>query len=200
MLGGFQNSGPSGKKRTVGLIWVDAHGDFNTPETTLSGMLGGMPVAVSAGLALDRLRRESRLDPAISTEHIVMVAVRDTDPEEQELIEEHELAMLSAQDVRDTSDALHAEMERLSSQVDLIYVHIDMDVLDPREVQGHGLTVPDGPTSQELAAALTEVFKYPRVAGLGIASTPAYDLDPGELSRQAAYRLIQGAVEGVKAR
>jgi arginase len=200
MLGGFQNSGPGEAKRTVGLVWVDAHGDFNTPETTLSGMLGGMPVAVSAGLALDRLRRESHLDPAISPEHIVMVAVRDTDPEEQELIEEHELAMISAQDVRDISDALHAEMERLSSEVDLIYVHIDMDVLDPGEVQGHGLTVPDGPTSGQLAAALTEIFKYPRVAGLGIASTPAYDLDPGELSRRAAYRLIQGALEGVAER
>jgi arginase len=200
MLGGFQDSGPTDTKRTVGLVWVDAHGDFNTPETTLSGMLGGMPVAVSAGLALDRLRRESHLDPAIATEHIVMVAVRDTDPEEQELIEEHQLAMISTQDVRNVSDALHAEMARLSAEVDLIYVHIDMDVLDPREVQGHGLTVPDGPTSEELAAALEEMFKYPRVAGLGIASTPAYELDPGELSRQAAYRLIQGALAGVRAR
>lgn len=200
MLGGFQNSrAPKGPQR-VGLLWVDAHGDFNTPETTLSGMLGGMPVAVSAGLALKRLRTESHLDTPILTEDIVMVAVRDTDPEEQELIEAHELVVLSTGDVRDRSEALHAQMRRLSNSTDLIYVHIDMDVLDPREVQGHGLTVPDGPTSQELAAALTEIFRYPRVAGLGIASTPAYDADPGGLSRQAAYRLIQGAVEGVKAR
>jgi arginase len=88
----------------------------------------------------------------------------------------------------------------LSEAVDLIYVHIDMDVLDPQEVPGHGLTVPNGPTSQELAAALTEIFKYPRVAGLGIASTPAYDADPGGISRQAAYRLIEGALEGVRTR
>jgi arginase len=200
MLGGFQDSRSSEGPQRVGLLWVDAHGDFNTPETTLSGMLGGMPVAVSAGLALNRLRTESHLDPPILTEDIVMVAVRDTDPEEQELIEAHDLVVLSTQDVRDVSEALHAEMRRLSNSTDLIYVHIDMDVLDPREVQGHGLTVPDGPTSQELAAALTEIFRYPRVAGLGIASTPAYEADPGELSRQAAYRLIQGAVEGVKAR
>jgi arginase len=200
MLGGFQNSGPGESPLTIGLVWIDAHGDFNTPETTLSGMLGGMPVAVSAGLALDRLRRESRLDAPISTEHILMVGVRDTDPEEQELIEEHRLAMISTQDIRDRSAAMHAQLERLSEEVDLIYVHIDMDVLDPREVQGHGLTVPDGPTSLELAAALTEMFRYPRVAGLGIASTPAYDADPGELSRQAAYRLIRGALEGVESR
>jgi arginase family enzyme len=91
-------------------------------------------------------------------------------------------------------------MQRLSDVVDLIYVHVDMDVLDPREVRGHGLTVPDGPSSQELAAALTEMFRYPKVAGLGIASTPAYDSDPGELSRQAAYRLIDGALAGVLGR
>jgi arginase len=200
MLGGFQTSGTSGEPRRVGLLWVDAHGDFNTPETTLSGMLGGMPVAVSAGLALHRLRRESKLDPPISTEDIVMVAVRDTDPEERILMEEHRLATLSTEDVREVSEALHAQMRRLSDETDLIYVHVDMDVLDPAEVQGHGLTVEGGPTSQELAAALEEVFQYPKVAGLGIASTPAYEADPGEISRRAAYRLIQGALQGVAAR
>ncbi len=200
MLGGFQHSGPSGDPLRIGLVWIDAHGDFNTPETTLSGMLGGMPVAVSAGLALQRLRQESRLDPPIAMENILMVAVRDTDPEEEELIRTHGLARISTRDVRERSRALHDQMTRLSEISDLIYVHVDMDVLDPREVQGHGLTVADGPTSQELAAALEEIFRYPRVAGLGIASTPAYEADPGEISRQAAYRLIQGAVAGVTAR
>ena len=200
MLGGYQNSDPSGEPRRVGLVWIDAHGDFNTPETTLSGMLGGMPVATSAGLGLERLRMESHLEVPIEMEDILMVAVRDTDPEEEELIQTHGLARITTQDVRDRSEALHAQMRRLSENTDIIYIHVDMDVLDPREVQGHGLTVADGPTSQELAAALTEMFRYPKVAGLGIASTPAYDRDPGELSRQAAYRLIFGAVEGVVGR
>jgi len=200
MLGGYQHADAGSGLLKVGLVWVDAHGDFNTPETTLSGMLGGMPVAVSAGLALQRLRRESRLETPISPDHILMVAVRDTDPEEEKLIRAHGLARISTQDVRDRSQALHDEMRRLSELTDLIYVHVDMDVLDPREVQGHGLTVADGPTSRELAAALAEMFRYPKVAGLGIASTPAYEADPGELSRQAAYRLIEGALAGVLAR
>jgi arginase len=67
MLGGLQHSGPSSRPLKVGLVWVDAHGDFNTPETTLSGMLGGMPVAVSAGMALTNLRLKSGLDPALPT-------------------------------------------------------------------------------------------------------------------------------------
>ncbi len=200
MLGGLQGSDPADGPKRIGLIWVDAHGDFNTPETTLSGMLGGMPVAVSSGLALQRLRRESHLDPPISTQDIVMVAVRDTDPEEEALIQEHGITRLSTQDIRDQSEALHAQMQRLSETVDLIYVHIDMDVLDPAEVPGHGLTVPGGPTSEELAAALTEIFRYPRVAALGIASTPSDEADPRHISRQAAYRLIRGALEGVRDR
>jgi arginase len=56
MLAGLQKSSHTKKPLRVGLLWIDAHGDFNTPETTLSGMLGGMPVAISTGLCLHRLR------------------------------------------------------------------------------------------------------------------------------------------------
>jgi arginase family enzyme len=82
----------------------------------------------------------------------------------------------------------------------VIYVHVDMDVLDPREVAGHPLTVPNGPTSAELAAALTEMFRYAKVAALGIASTPFGERDADGTSREAAYRLIEGALAGVTRR
>jgi arginase len=196
MLGGLQHAGPTDRPLRVGLVWIDAHGDFNTPETTLSGMLGGMPVAISAGLALHRLRKESGLDPALHTEDIVMVGVRDLDPLERELVERYGIAQLSVDDVRQRSERFHAEMRRLSQLTDIIYVHVDMDVLDPAEVPGHGLTVAHGPTSEELAAALTEMFRYEKAAALGIASTPAGARDPDGVSRQAAYRLIVGAVKG----
>ena len=200
MLAGLQQSDPSGRPLTVGLVFIDAHGDFNTPETSLSGMLGGMPVAVSAGLGLQRLREWSGLEQPIAMEHIVLGAARDLDPLESDLVEEHGLARLSTDDFRQRSARMHAEMERLSRETDIIYVHIDMDVLDPREVPGHPLTVPDGPTSRELAAALTEIFKYEKASALGVASTPYDERDPDGLSLQAAYNLIEGAVEGVRAR
>jgi arginase len=200
VLGGLQHAGRTTQPLTVGLVFVDSHGDFNTPETTLSGMLGGMPVAVSAGLALHRVRRTSGLDPALPTEHIVMAAVRDLDPLEHELVEQSAIEMISVNDIRQRSDNLHRQMQRLSQSTDLIYIHIDMDVLDPAEVPGHSLNVPDGPTSAELAAALTEMFRYDKVAALGIASTPAGERDPDGVSRAAAYRLIRGAVKGVRQR
>ena len=184
----------------VGLVFIDAHGDFNVPETTLSGMLGGMPVAVSAGMALHNLRRESGLDPGLPTEHIVMGAVRDLDPLERELVEASDIQHLSTDDLTNHPDRVRAQIERLARSTDVIYVHVDMDVLDPREVPGHPLTVTDGPTSLELGDALAEMFRHPKVAALGIASTPANERDPDGLSLTAAYNLIRGALEGVQTR
>ncbi len=200
MLAGFQHSGETRRPLKVGLVFVDAHGDFNTPETTLSGMLGGMPVAVSAGLALTNLRLKSGLDPALPTRYIVMAALRDTDPLEQELIDRSEIEFITVDDIRDRTANIERQMERLSMLTDVIYIHIDMDVLDPAEVQGHSLNVANGPTSMELAAALTEMFEYEKVAGLGIASTPSFEDDPEGKSLKAAYNLIEGALEGVRRR
>ena len=200
VLGGLQRSGPTRRPLKVGLVFIDAHGDINTPETTLSGMLGGMPVAVAAGLCLRNLRLESGLKVALPTRYIVMGAVRDLDPLEQELLDRTEVEHITVADIRKRSERIHAQMERLSSLVDKIYIHIDMDVLDPKEVAGHPLTVPNGPTSEELASALTEMFRYQKVAALGIASTPWGERDPEGLSLRAVKNLIRGAIEGVRQR
>jgi len=200
MLSGLQHSGPSAKPLRVGMVFIDAHGDFNTPETTLSGMLGGMPVAIAAGQCLTRMRLKAGLEPALPTRHIVEMCVRDTDPLEQELLDRSDIKQLTLEDVRAHSANLQREMKRLSEATDVIYIHVDMDALDPREVSGHALTVPGGPTSLELAAALTEMFKYEKVAAFGVASTPFDDHDKGGLSRQASYNLVLGAVKGVQQR
>ena len=182
------------------MVFIDAHGDFNTPETTLSGMLGGMPVAIAAGQCLTRMRIKAGLEPAIPTKHIVEVCVRDTDPLEQELLDRSEIQQLTLEDVRTRSANLHREMKRLSELTDVIYVHVDMDGLDPSEVPGVALPVPNGPTSAEAAAALTEMFKYEKVGAFGVAAMPYDDHDKTGISRQAAYNLILGAVKGVQGR
>jgi arginase len=200
MLGGVQHSGPSAAPLRVGLVYIDAHGDFNTPETTLSGMLGGMDVAAAAGLCLTRLRTTSRLDPAVPAADMILAGVRDTDPLEQELIDRHGVPRVSVDDLRMRSPALRAALERLSSRVDRIYVHIDMDVLDPTEVPGHSLNVPNGPTSAQLAAVVAEMFRNPKTVAIGIASTPTGDRDPDGRSRRAAGELVRAAVSGARQR
>ncbi len=200
MLGGLQHSGPSSRPLRVGLVFIDAHGDFNTPETTLSGMLGGMPVAISAGLCLTRLRLKSGLDPALPERHIVLAGARDLDPLEQDLLDRSAVERLSVQDIKTRSSSIASQMKRLESLTDVIYVHVDMDVLDPPEVSGHPLTVPGGPTSLELAAALTDMFEHEKAAAFGVASTPSGDQDRDGRSRRAAYNLILGALKGVQQR
>jgi arginase len=188
------------KPRRVGLVWIDAHADFNTPETTLSGMLGGMPVAIASGMCLTRHRLLTGLDPALPTKYITMAGLRDVDPLEQELLDRSDCQMLSVDDLRRHTVAVTAQIDRLAAITDVIYVHIDMDVLDPSEVAGHPLTAPEGPTSQELAGALQTMFRHPKVNALGIASMPFGERDKDKVSLNAAYRLAEGAVAGVKAR
>src|SRR6266498_1509279 len=200
MLGGLQRSGRTSRPLRVGLVFIDAHADFNTPETTLSGMLGGMPVAVSAGLCLTRLRLKSGLDPALPERHIVLAGARDLDPLEQDLLDRSAVERLSVEDIKTRSAGIERQMKRLEGLTDVIYVHLDMDVLDTREVAGHPLTVPNGPTSLELAAALTEMFRHEKAAAFGVASTPSGDHDRDGLSRKAAYNLILGAVKGLQQR
>ena len=197
----LQREGLAGvKPLRVGLVYFDAHADFNTPETTLSGMLGGMPVAISAGLCLTRLRLKAGLDPALPTKYIVFGCLRDVDPLEQELLDRSQCEFLSVEEIRSLSGVIDKQMKRLSLLADVIYVHVDMDVLDPAEVRGHSLTVSQGPTSQELAAAIKKMFAHPKVAAIGIASLPFGERDKQGISLKAAYRLIEGAVKGVKQR
>jgi arginase len=197
MLAGLQRPEADREPRRVGMLFLDAHADFNTPETTLSGMLGGMPVAVAAGLCLGRLRLESGLDPAVPAARIVMAGLRDVDPLEQDLLEEHRIEVLTVEEVRAQSPGLRRAMRRLASSTDVLYVHVDMDVLDTNEVPGHPTAVPGGLSSDELAGGLAEIVANEKVQALGIASTPANERDEAGVARRAAHRLIAAAARAV---
>ena len=188
------------KPLRVGLVYLDAHADFNTPETTLSGMLGGMDVAVASGMCLTLLRLKTGLDPALPTRYIVFGGLRAVDPLEQDLLDRSDAEFLSVDDLRRATPTIDSQMERLGRLTDVIYVHIDMDILDPSEVRGHSLSVPQGPTSQELAAAVERMFRHPKAGAIGIASLPFGERDKDGISLKAAYRLIEGALRGFKSR
>jgi arginase len=199
MVAGFQRSGPTAEALKVGLLWLDAHPDFNTPETTRSGSLGGMPVAVATGRCLAGMRLDAGLDPPLADRHVVMAGVRLTDPLEQHALDQSAIEQLSVEDLRTLSPAVTAQMDRLSRLTDKIYVHIDMDVLDPREVMAHGNKVPNGPSSEQLAKLFEAIFaRYPKASAIGFATIPP--TDEGGLSIAAVNRMIAAAVRGVKAR
>jgi arginase len=199
LVAGLQQSGPTREPLKIGMLWLDAHPDFNTPETTRSGSLGGMPVAVATGRALQRMRLDARLDPPLSDRHIVMGGVRLTDPLEQHLLDQSFIEQLSVDDLRNQTPAVFAQLDRLSRLTDKLYVHIDLDVLDPREAPGHANKVPNGPSSEQLAALFETIFsRYPKASAIGFATIPAKD--EGGLSLAAVNRMIVGAIRGVKAR
>jgi arginase len=199
LVAGLQHSGPTRRPIKIGMLWLDAHPDFNTPETTRSGSLGGMPVAVATGRALQRMRLDAHLDPPLQDRYVVMGGVRLTDPLEQQLLDGSSIQQLSVADLRNMTPAVFAQLDRLSRLTDKIYVHIDMDVLDPREVMGHQNKVPNGPSSEELAKLFETIFsRYPKASAIGFATIPS--TDEGGLSLTAVNRMIAGAIRGVQAR
>jgi arginase len=199
LVAGLQRSGPDRDPLRIGMLWLDAHPDINTPETTRSGSLGGMPVAVATGRALHRMRLDAGLEPPMSDQHVVMGGVRLTDPLEQDILDNSRIEQVSVDDLRRATPAVFAQLDRLNRISDKLYIHIDLDVLDPAEVPGHGNKVPGGPSSRELAALFEQIFaRYPKASAIGFATIPTDD--PGGVSIAAVNRMITGAVRGVLAR
>jgi len=194
VLAGLQSAAAQMSAR-LGMVWIDAHGDCNTPETTLSGMLSGMPVAMATGMCLHRLRRQAGLDPPIAPRDVVMVCVRANDPLERELIDQAGIEIVPVADVKGDCRRLQTAMQRLSEAVDLIYVHFDIDALDPCELANLRLTEPDGPTRMELAAAVKMIMGHPKAAAFGVSDiNPERDVE-GQIIR-SAFAVIRGAIEG----
>ena len=193
---GLPRLGDSGPLK-VGLVWISARGDFNTPNTSMQGDMGGMNVAVAAGLSNAMLRQQAGLDPPLSTKHIVMAGVQDTNPYEQLNIDNSFIEMVSVEEMRNQSTAIDTQIERLSSLVDVIYVHVDLSILAASEMPELPTTPHDKLSNDELAAVLQAVFAFPKATAIGIAGLPN---DASEISVEAAYRLIEGAIEGVRDR
>jgi len=198
VLGGVQRSG-GGQPLRVGLIYFDAHADINTPETTRSGLMGGMPVASSIGLCFHRLRRQAGLEVPLPTTYVTYVGVREVDSLECEILDSSDVEYITVDDVKTMSSAIREQMDRLSSVTDLIYIHIDTDVLNPGEMPGHTTPEPNGFTSEELADCLEVMCGYPNVACLGVASMPT-EGDPEGASIRAFHNMIEGAIKGLKSR
>ncbi len=199
MLAGAQLAGPNWKPLRVGLVYFDAHGDINTPETSLSMMIGGMPVAVGCGLCLHRLRRQSGLEVPLPTRYVALAGVRNTDPLEQEIIDNSDIEHITVDDIRKLGPNVKTQMDRISSLTDIIYIHVDTDVLSAEEVPGHSTPVSDGCNSDQLSATLEVMFRYQKAASFGVASLPTKG-DPDGVALKAVYKMVEGVIKGVKSR
>ena len=191
MMAGLQRGLEPGAR--IGLVWFDAHGDFNTPRTTLSGMLGGMPVAVSAGLAYPRWRSLSRQKTPLPTDRILMVDVRNLDPPEEQLIRATDVAIAAPAPGFAGADLRLAAAD-LAERCDLLYLHVDADILDERYVPNHPTREPDGPSMEQTLAAIGTVMATGKVALFALVSVWA-DGDGGDVAVDSGVTLLRGALE-----
>ncbi|MFT9820823.1 arginase [Lysinibacillus sp. NPDC056185] len=143
--------------KNLGVIWFDAHADLNTPETTPSGNIHGMPLAVSIGLGHERLVKIRNNVPKIKPENVIIIGARSVDPGERELISKQGIKVYTMHEVdrlgmtRVMEDALAYLRER---NVDGLHLSLDLDGLDPLYTPGVGTPVPGGITYRESHLAM----------------------------------------------
>ena len=139
-------------------MWVDAHGDLNTPETTPSGFLGGMPFAILLGWCHDELRTAAGLDPALPEERAALVGARDLDPGERDAIARSRLVV---------ADDVAAALAGLPDDAPL-HVHLDGDVLDPEDAPGVDFPAPGGWRLPHLVDEMAALAATGRVVGVSL--------------------------------
>lgn len=171
-------AGLDGAGRT-GLLWIDSHGDFNTPDTTPSGMLGGMPVAVATARCFAAWQEAVGLTTPLRDDDIVLAGIRDLDPPERAALEASHVEVIEALGQPHKEGARLAEaVARITGGIDALYVHVDVDVLNPDCAQGFTMPVPGGPVAEDLAEMVALAARGGKLAALGIAAfNPARDTD-----------------------
>ncbi len=190
MLAGMQTALNPAER--IGLVWFDAHGDFNTPSTSPSGMLGGMPVAVAAGLCHWEWREKAGMAAPIPTNRIVMVDVRNLDPQEAEMIDATDVTVAGFGAKGDVNPVAVA-IQRLADRVDHLYLHVDADVLDVSLQPNHPTAEPNGPDLKAVLAALRVTFATGKVRAFGVVSVNPTGPD-GPLAMEMGTRMILGGL------
>jgi arginase len=191
VVSGLEQAAKAGT--AIGIVWVDAHGDFNTPETSFSGILAGMPVAILAGLAGPLWRDAAGLATPVATEHIILAGTRELDEKEEALIRSTDLRVVPASELCDGDDFAQAigQLTRYCAQ---LYLHVDLDVLDPRFVPSASTPSANGLSVEELVTAMAKVLQTGKVAAVAISSLNPGAGARGERSVASAMKTIEGAL------
>lgn len=169
ILGGVASS-------IIGIIYFDAHGDYNTPKISISGFFDGMPLAIATGQCYpDLLTQIGNIGP-IPEAYTMHVGARDLDPKERELLENSEVQLLENSELKkDTQmSALSSALTKLQSEVNEVYLHIDIDVIDPQEAPGVNYRTPNGLSLDEMEKAILMIAEKFRIKA---AALTAYNPD-----------------------
>lgn len=159
------------RNRKVGVIWIDAHADFNTAETTPSGNIHGMSLALLAGLGDRRLvQLWDETVPVIDPTKIAIFGARDLDSGEKMNLEKAGAMVMGMEQIDRYGlvTAMEKAIERVSRDVDGIYLSLDMDALDPQHAPGVGTPVPAGLTQRETHLACELIAETNKLIGMDL--------------------------------
>jgi arginase len=142
--------------KALGLIWIDAHGDINTPKTSITGNVHGMPVAHLLGMGNEKLARISSRRPAISPANLVYIGLRQLDDAEKELVRSENLHAFTMRDIdeRGLRAVVAESLEIATGGTGGFHVSCDADWIDPRDAPGVGTPVRGGATLREAHLAM----------------------------------------------
>ena len=140
----------------VGVIWVDAHGDMNTPETSGSGNVHGMPLAALLGMGPRELAEIGGRGPKLAPDRVALVGIRDLDRQERQLVKRSGVAVYTMSDIDQQGIAavMREAIRRAQGDNGLFHLSFDMDVVDPQYAPGVGTVVEGGLTYREAHMAM----------------------------------------------
>jgi arginase len=180
----------------LGIIWFDGHGDFNTPETSVSGFLDGMGLATAAGLCWKKLAQSIPGFQPIAGNRMVHVGIRDFSEDEMYLFRQSGVAVIDAGLIRriGVREALGPPIEVLRHAVERVYLHFDLDVLDPLLAPANEFAPTDGLRLDHVLKAIELIGSGVKVCACGIA---AYDpsFDKEDKIFQAGLKIIESVLK-----
>lgn len=157
--------------KTLGVIWIDAHADMNTAETTPSGNIHGMPLAVAMGFGHPSLTRIGIDVPKLDPRNLAIIGLRSIDPGERDLIKELGVAAYTMFDIDRLGmyDVASRVLEDMSRSVDHLHISFDVDGVDPSIAPGVGTPVPGGLTYREAHLFMELISQIDAYASLEVA-------------------------------
>ncbi len=181
--------------RKLGVIWFDAHGDMNLPETSPSGNVHGMPLAHLLGYGSTELSTILGAHPAVDAKHVVMIGIRDIDDLERDFIRESGVTAFTMREIDQLgmSEVAARALAIVNDGTAGFHVSFDLDGCDPEVIPGTGTVVPGGVSFREAHLLLEECAADGRMTSMEVVELNPF-LDHANISAERAVTLVQSAL------
>ncbi len=178
----------------IGLIWFDAHGDMNLPETSPSGNIHGMPLAHLRGHGDAELANILGQCPAMKPENVVLLGIRDIDDNERQIIRDSGIKVFTMSDIDELgmTEVSRQTLEIVTANTVGFHISFDVDGCDPSVIPGSGTLVPGGVSFREAHQLLENCAKTGRMTSMEVVELNPF-LDQANISAERAVALIQSA-------